>query len=71
MSSPKISLLTATSVVIANMIGTGVFTSLGFQLLGIESPFAILCLWLLGGLIAYCGALCYSELGAFLATKRR
>jgi basic amino acid/polyamine antiporter, APA family len=66
MSSPKISLLTATSVVIANMIGTGVFTSLGFQLLGIESPFAILCLWLLGGLIAYCGALCYSELGASL-----
>jgi basic amino acid/polyamine antiporter, APA family len=66
MSSQKISLLTATSVVIANMIGTGVFTSLGFQLLGIESTFAIICLWLIGGIIAYCGALCYSELGASL-----
>ena len=66
MSNQKISLLTATSVVIANMIGTGVFTSLGFQLLGIESAFAIVCLWLIGGIVAFCGALCYSELGASL-----
>ena len=54
----------ATAVVIANMIGTGVFTSLGFQLLAIESTGAILWLWVLGGLCALCGALCYAELGA-------
>ena len=40
---------TLTAVVIANMIGTGVFTSLGFQLLEIQSGFAILMLWALGG----------------------
>lgn len=62
----KITLFTATSLVIANMIGTGVFTSLGFQLLDIHSPFAILALWLTGGVIALCGALCYAELGAAL-----
>jgi basic amino acid/polyamine antiporter, APA family len=58
----NISLATAIAVVIANMIGTGVFTSLGFQLAGIKSLFAILMLWLVGGLVALCGALCYGEL---------
>ena len=53
----------ATAVVVANMVGTGVFTSLGFQLLEIESTGAILWLWVLGGLCALCGALCYAELG--------
>lgn len=57
---------TATSIVVANMIGTGVFTSLGFQLLDIQSAPVILLLWVLGGLLALCGALCYAELGAAL-----
>jgi APA family basic amino acid/polyamine antiporter len=46
------------------MVGTGVFTSLGFQLLGIQSGFVILMLWAIGGLAAVCGALSYAELGA-------
>ena len=53
---------TLTAVVIANMIGTGVFTSLGFQLLEIQSGFAILMLWALGGLIAVSGSMTYAEL---------
>ena len=57
---------TATAVIIANMIGTGVFTSLGFQLLDISSPFAILMLWVIGGIAALCGALSYAELGTRL-----
>lgn len=64
MTTRKITLYTAISVVIANMIGTGVFTSLGFQLAGIQSVFAILMLWLVGGLIALCGALSYGELAS-------
>lgn len=48
------------------MIGTGVFTSLGFQLLEIQSGFVILMLWFVGGVTALCGALCYAELGASL-----
>jgi APA family basic amino acid/polyamine antiporter len=64
--SKKYSLNTSTAVVIANMIGTGVFGSLGFQLLGIHDFAAIIILWALGGLIAICGAFAYSELGAAL-----
>ncbi len=62
-STYKIGFYTAISLVIANMIGTGVFTSLGFQLIDIHSVFSILLLWLLGGIISFCGALVYGELG--------
>ncbi len=65
-ASGKISLTTATSIAVANMVGTGVFTSLGFQLEGTRSPFALLLLWLLGGIFALCGALTYGELAAAL-----
>jgi APA family basic amino acid/polyamine antiporter len=57
---------TVTAVVIANMVGTGVFTSLGFQLLEIRSGFALLALWAVGGIAALCGAMTYAELGAAL-----
>jgi APA family basic amino acid/polyamine antiporter len=60
----KIGLKTAIAIVVANMIGTGVFTSLGFQVVDIKSHFALLMLWLIGGLIALAGALSYGELGA-------
>ena len=60
----KITFLTGAAIVIANMVGTGVFTSLGFQVLSIQSGFALLMLWLVGGLIALCGAVCYGELAA-------
>lgn len=53
-----------TSFTVANMIGTGVFTTLGFQLLDLHTPFALLALWVVGGLIALCGSLVYGELGA-------
>ena len=45
------------------MIGTGIFTSLGFQVISLKSGFALLLLWLLGGISALTGALAYSELG--------
>ncbi len=66
MQSGHFSARTALAVVIANMIGTGVFTSLGFQLLEIQSGFVILALWFVGGITALCGALTYAELGAAL-----
>jgi len=56
----------ATSVIVANMIGTGVFASLGYQLLDIQSGFVLLLLWFIGGLTALFGALSYAELGAAL-----
>lgn len=54
------------ALVVANMVGTGVFTSLGFQLAEIPSRPAIMLLWLIGGVLALCGALCYAELSAAL-----
>ena len=65
-SRQTISLPTATSITIANMIGTGVFTSLGFQVVDVKSGFSLLLLWILGGVFALCGALSYSELAAAL-----
>src|SRR5881397_1878527 len=61
-----IGFVTACSIVIANIIGTGIFTSLGFQLTNIQSGFALLMLWVVGGIAALCGALCYGELAAAL-----
>lgn len=50
-------------MVVANMIGTGIFTSLGYQVAesGIPNAFAILMIWLLGGVLALCGATAYGE----------
>src|SRR5947199_613562 len=61
-----IGFITASCIVIANIIGTGIFTSLGFQVAEIQSGFALLMLWVVGGLAAVCGALCYGELSAAL-----
>ncbi len=66
MSRLKFRYPTVIAVVIANMVGTGVFTSLGFQLLDLRSGFALLALWAVGGLAALCGAMTYAELGAAL-----
>ena len=60
--TPKIGLITAISIIVASMIGTGVFTSLGFQVIGIKSVSALLMLWIAGGVVALCGALSYAEL---------
>ncbi len=57
---------TAAAVIIANMVGTGVFTSLGFQLADIQSVFALMMLWIIGGIASLCGAASYAELGAAL-----
>ncbi len=60
----KIGLWTAVAVVIANMVGTGIFTSLGFQIVDVKSVFALLMLWVVGGAVALSGAMSYGELGS-------
>ncbi|MDX1333405.1 MAG: amino acid permease [Robiginitalea sp.] len=60
----KIGWKVAAALVIANMIGTGVFTSLGFQLVDIQNSWSIVLLWVLGGVMALIGALCYAEVGS-------
>lgn len=61
----KIGLAAATAVVVGNMVGVGVFTSLGFQV-GVGGGFSLLMLWLLGGIYSLMGALCYAELASAL-----
>ena len=61
-----VTLFSATLLVIANMIGTGVFTTLGLQLISVHSPPSVLLLWIVGGMSAFCGALAYGELGAIM-----
>ncbi len=60
----SIGLNTAIMLVIANMIGTGVFTTLGYQLMNLTHSWSILLVWLLGGLTALAGALSYAELSS-------
>jgi APA family basic amino acid/polyamine antiporter len=63
-SGPSVSVVVATAIVVADMIGVGVFTSLGFQVKDIPSGFSILLLWTVGGLVALCGVFSYGELSA-------
>ncbi|MEM6879698.1 MAG: amino acid permease, partial [Bacteroidota bacterium] len=62
----KIGWKSAAALVVANMIGTGAFTTLGIQLELVSSGWVIVGTWVLGGLIALFGALCYAELGVRL-----
>lgn len=62
----KIGAYTGMSIVIANMIGTGAFTSLGFQLVDLSNTASVLTLWILGGLLALSGAFSYAEVGTVI-----
>ncbi|CAK8720757.1 MAG: amino acid permease [Candidatus Electrothrix sp. AX2] len=60
----EVGLSSATVLVVANMVGTGVFTTSGFILKELGDPRAMLLCWFFGGLFALCGAFCFGELGA-------
>jgi basic amino acid/polyamine antiporter, APA family len=62
----KYTLTVGITLVIANMVGTGVFTSLGYQVGSIPSGFAILVLWAVGGVVALSGAFTYAEISTTL-----
>ncbi|MBN2632208.1 MAG: amino acid permease [Bacteroidales bacterium] len=60
----KLGLFPSTNIVVANMIGAGIFTTSGLLMTGLNNPLLMVILWIAGGLIALCGALSYGELGA-------
>jgi len=62
--SREIGFFSATVLVVANMIGTGIFTTSGFIIKELDNPYSMLLCWFVGGIFALCGALCYGELGA-------
>lgn len=68
MTPPKrrLGLTVTAAIVVANMIGTGVFTSTGFQAASLHDPMTILLCWVVGGVLALCGAAAYAELGSMM-----
>ncbi len=60
----QLGLFPATNIVVANMIGAGIFTTSGLLMAGLHDPILMMVLWVIGGIIAICGALSYGELGA-------
>jgi APA family basic amino acid/polyamine antiporter len=60
----RLGLFPATNIVVANMIGAGIFTTSGLLMSGLNNPLLMIILWTAGGIIALCGALSYGELGA-------
>lgn len=59
----QLGFVSATALVVSNMIGTGIFTTSGFMVGDLGDPKLVLLVWLVGALFAICGALTYSELG--------
>lgn len=66
MTARTLGLPTAIALVVANIIGTGIFTSTGFQAMSLHDPGTMLVAWVVGGVFALCGAACYGELGAMM-----
>src|SRR5262245_4136418 len=62
----RLGLGAATAIVVANMVGTGIFTSTGYQAASLHDPMTILVTWIVGGVLALCGAAAYAELGAMM-----
>ena len=54
----------ATSLVVSNVIGVGIFTTSGLLARNLADPRLLLGIWIVGGILALAGAFCYAELGA-------
>jgi APA family basic amino acid/polyamine antiporter len=62
----QLGILVAAAIVVANMIGAGVFTGAGFQAADLHDPWVMLSTWVVGGVLALCGASAYAELGSLM-----
>lgn len=60
----QLGLFPVTNIVIANIIGAGIFTTTGYLMGFLHNPLVMLVLWVIGGLVAFCGAISFGELGA-------
>ena len=59
----QLGVVSATALVVSNMVGTGIFTTTGFLAGDLGSPGLVMAIWLVGAVCALAGAFCYSELG--------
>jgi len=60
----RVGAFTAACLLVSNAVGSGIFTTTGFQARDLGDPKLILLLWAIGGLFALAGAMSYAELGA-------
>lgn len=60
----NLGLFPVTNIVIANIIGAGIFTTTGYLMDYLGNPIVMIILWIVGGFIAFCGAMAFGELGA-------
>lgn len=60
----EVGLLSAIALVVANMVGTGIFTTSGFIIEAVDTGEVLILAWVIGGVFSLAGALCYGELGA-------
>ena len=65
----QLGVISATALVVSNMIGTGIFTTSGFLAGDLGSPKLVLWIWVVGAVCAFLGAICYSELGVNLPSS--
>src|SRR5579863_3203241 len=65
----QLGVISATALVVSNMIGTGIFTTTGFLAGDLGSPRLVLWIWVVGAVVAFIGAMCYSELGVNLPSS--
>ena len=62
----SLTLVPAAAIILANIIGTGVFVKARVMTCNVGSPEMVMLVWLLAGLLTLCGALVYAELGAMM-----
>ena len=65
----QLGIVSATALVVSNMVGTGIFTTSGFLAGDLGAPSLVIVIWLIGAVFALTGAFCYSELGINLPSS--
>lgn len=65
----SLTLIPAAAIILANIIGTGVFVKARVMTCNVGSPGMVLTVWLVAGLLTLCGALVYAELGAMMPLR--
>jgi len=65
----QLGVISATALVVSNMIGMGIFGTTGFLAGDLGSPSLVLWIWVVGAACAFLGAICYSELGINLPSS--
>ncbi len=60
--SPRLGLWDAVSIIVGIVVGTTIFRSTAIVFANANGPWTTMGLWILGGVLAWCGAVCYAEL---------